>query len=754
MAGLAAGPRLRGRELELRALGDALDRVASGSSASVLVEGEAGIGKTRLLAETLERARARGMQVAAGRAEELQRTRPFGLVADTLGCVRSSPDPCRAAIAALLATSAGEDGPMTVTSDPGLQFQAVDALVDLVEALALERPLVLAVDDLQWADPSSLLTLGTLGRYLLDLPLALIGCLRPSPHPAELERTLRALEQAAARRLALGQLDQRAVAGLVAEAVAAEPGPGLLAEVAGARGNPLFVAELVAARVQEGAIRTVDGRAEVTELSLPPSLRLTILRRLSLLPERTLEALRAASILGSSFALTDLSSLAGRSVADLSAVLAEAIRARIVEDDGDRLRFRHDLIREAIYQDLPTSVRVGLHREAGRRLAASGAPALRVAEHLARGARAGDAEAITWLTRAAREAAPRSPAVAADLLARAVELADPADPGRDRLLAERAGALMWSGRLPDAEAICRSLLDRDHDPSVEAPARLLLARTLAAQGRVRDSLRELERVQRSQGLSDELRAGASGAEAMARIELGNPDGAMAAAEQARTAAAAGDHTTIALAMASVAGVEELRGNLRHGLQLLDEAVRLADQRPERRGYQYSLHVVRGSILIELEAAPEQADETGERYSLVLGHSVADRAAPGRPAPRRGGRRRRHPRARRRRPPLPQPLGDVGARPAAGGRRRHRGGVRRAGRHLGPVRPRRAGGGLPGAGARPGPPGPGRRRASAGRAGGGRGRRGRGPERRALDGRRRPALPGTGRGRPAAPACRR
>jgi predicted ATPase len=166
MAGLAAGPRLRGRELELRALGEALDRVASGRSASMLVEGEAGIGKTRLLAETLERARARGMQVAAGRAEELQRTRPFGLVADTLGCVRSSADPRCAAIAALLTTSAGEDGPMTVTSDPGLQFQAVDALVDLVEALALQRPLVLAVDDLQWADPSSLLTLGMLGRHL------------------------------------------------------------------------------------------------------------------------------------------------------------------------------------------------------------------------------------------------------------------------------------------------------------------------------------------------------------------------------------------------------------------------------------------------------------------------------------------------------------------------------------------------------------------------------------------------------------
>jgi predicted ATPase len=314
MARLAPGPRLRGREVELRALDDVLDRVASGRSAIVLVEGEAGIGKTRLLAETLERARARGVQVAAGRAEELERTRPFGLVADTLGCVRSSSDPRRAAIAGLLATSVGDRGPMTVSSDPGLQFQAVDAFVDLVEALALRGPLVVGVDDLQWADPSSLLTLGTLGRRLIDVPLALIGCLRPSPHPEELQRTLRALEQAGAQRLALGRLDQQAVVGLVAEAVAAEPGPGLLAEVAGAGGNPLFVTELVAARVQEGAIRTVDGRAEVTELSLPPSLRLTILRRLSLLPENTLEALQAASIPGSSFALTDLSSVAGRSL--------------------------------------------------------------------------------------------------------------------------------------------------------------------------------------------------------------------------------------------------------------------------------------------------------------------------------------------------------------------------------------------------------------------------------------------------------
>jgi hypothetical protein len=114
-------------------------------------------------------------------------------------------------------------------------------------------------------------------------------------------------------------------------------------------------------------------------------------------------------------------------------------------------------------------VRLGLHREAGQRLAAAGAPTLRVAEHLARGATPGDADAVAWLARAAREAAPRSPAAAAELFDRAVGLAAPSDPGRDLLLAEQAGALMWSGRLADAEATCRSLLGSDHDLVAEGP---------------------------------------------------------------------------------------------------------------------------------------------------------------------------------------------------------------------------------------------------------------------------------------------
>ena len=116
----------------------------------------------------------------------------------------------------------------------------------------------------------------------------------------------------------------------------------------------------------------------------------------------------------------------------------------MLEDDGARLRFRHELIRDAIYEDLTGSVRRGLHHEAGQRLAPAGAPSLQVAAHLARGAMTGDTAAVRWLARAAREAAPRSPDVAADLLDRAVGLM--ARRIRPRPLARRTGQQPDMGR--------------------------------------------------------------------------------------------------------------------------------------------------------------------------------------------------------------------------------------------------------------------------------------------------------------------
>jgi len=631
-----ASAPLRGRGPEVEVLGEVLDQVAAGRPALLLIEGVAGIGKTRLLDRALADAQGRGMQVARGRAEELEQARPFGLVAAAFGCDRSSADPRRAAIGELLAGPAGGGGPVTVTSDPGLRFRAVDAFADLAEELALAGPLVIGLDDLQWADASSVLTVGAAARRIAGLPVALIGCLRPLPRSADLDRLTGVLEAAGARRIGLGPLAAGGVRDLVADAVAAEPGPVLLAETAGAGGNPLFVTELVGALVQEGTVRVADGRAEVTRPTLPPTLRLTILRRLSFLPEPTAQALRGASILGSRFSLTDLATVTGGSALELSIALDGAVRAGVVADDGPRLRFRHDLIRDAIYGDLPGGVRLGLHREAGQRLAAAGAPALQVAEHLARAATPGDAEAIRWLTRAAREAVATSPDGAASLLARAVDLMDPADPGRDRLLAEQAGSLVSAGRLAEAEAVCRALLARDHDPAVTAEVRIRLGRTLLAGGWAGEALRELERAAGSAALASTELAVARAVESFVRLNLGDLDGAWSAAAAAQSAdSLASDHqdTSVAatpltlaaqlrtsMAMITQALAAQLRGDLSTALQIADDAARQADRSPGRQGHTYPVLWARGLALIELDRLDEarSALQAGMRLAEELG----------------------------------------------------------------------------------------------------------------------------------------
>lgn len=665
-------PRLHGRDAELAVLRGALHRAASGRLAIVSVEGEGGIGKTRLLDHALDAARAdRAAHVVAGRAEEQERTRPFGLWTDALRCSRSSADPRRAEIAALLAPRPGAPVPITASSDPGLQFHVVDAVVDLVEELAHPGPLVIGLDDLQWADPSSLLTVVAAARRLTHAPLALLVCLRPAPWSPELRRALAALDAAGAQVLPIGGLTDEAVRDLVVDVLAAPPPERLLANVAGAGGNPLFVIELLSAIVKEGAAGTAEEPADVARPTMPPSLRLTILRHLAFLPDAALDALRPAAILGTSFAVSDLSATTARSVLELSVALDPAIRAGVLVDDGDRLRFRHDLVREAVYADIPPSLRAGLHHEAGTRLGRSGAPALQVAGHLALGATRGDREAVAWLTRAAREAAARSPGVSADLLQRAIDLADPADPDRDRLVAERASSLWWAGQLPEAQAACRALLGGQHDPLLDEPARICLARTLIAEGRMADALRELEWVQQATGVTEAGRAAAWGWASMAHGSMGDLDGAVVAAVEAQATAPAGEHITISLALNSLAAVAEHRGQPERALQLIDDAVSRADRSPDLLGHRYPVHGTRGHILMELdrlddaratlqagrrigellgtrwalpsveaflaverflsghwddaiagfEAGIDLAEETGERYSLVLTYSM-------------------------------------------------------------------------------------------------------------------------------------
>jgi DNA-binding CsgD family transcriptional regulator len=622
---VGAGPEgggLLGRSTELETLRSAVLQAARGAGQMLVVTGEAGIGKTRLVVEGLRAGSRLGVQVFQGAAVELERRWPFGAIADCLAIRGSAAQGRRAAIARLLREEAPQgDGGSWFGDTPSTEFRVVEALVDLVEELSARGPVALAVEDLQWADPSTLLVLHRLGRRIGRLPVLLVCTARPVPRSAELAACLAGLRANGATELALGPLDQAAVAELVEELVGAAPGPGLLRQVAGAGGNPLWVTELVAALRREGSITQMNGTAELTAVGIPPSLPLTILHRLSFLTPSTLEVLRVASILGTAFAVTDLSRVLGRPTAGLLDAVDEAMAGHILDRRGVELAFRHDLIREALYHDLPAAVRRGLHLDAAHALAEAGAPPERVAEHLVRGASPGDTQAVAWLRQAARRAAPRAPAVAVDLLQRALEFSPLTDPNRDALLAEQAVSLVWSGRLVDAEAVCGEMLGRAHDAALDGTLRLCLVQALVGRGRLEEALREAAAATASPTLSGVERARFQAFTAMAQTSSGQLQAAAQTAARAQAAAEqVGDDLAGAISLASLALVTHLGGDFTGALALAEQAVQRGDRSEGLQAHRFPLNLFLGGCLHELDRVEEgqAALQRGRRLAEELG----------------------------------------------------------------------------------------------------------------------------------------
>jgi predicted ATPase len=305
-----AGGQLVGRATELTVLEQALERAGRGVGSVLLVEGEAGTGKSRLVMEALERGRRGGFEVVLGAAEELDRRRPFAVLTAALGINGRHVDPGRVEINRLLTG---------IVDSPLVEFRVSEALLALVEEACAQAPLALAVEDLHWADPASLSTLWRLSRQVHQLPLLVVGSYRPVPRPPELTRLVASLG-ANGIRMNLGPLLPESVLELAGGLLGTQLAPNLARRVAGAAGNPLFVRELLDALVTEGAIIVdAQGQAEVVVDALPSSLADTILQRLRDLPPETVHVLQVASVLGPSFPLAELAVLSGRSTVDLLA---------------------------------------------------------------------------------------------------------------------------------------------------------------------------------------------------------------------------------------------------------------------------------------------------------------------------------------------------------------------------------------------------------------------------------------------------
>jgi DNA-binding CsgD family transcriptional regulator/tetratricopeptide (TPR) repeat protein len=359
-------PVLVGRQAELQSLTGALERVLAGEQVTVLVGGEAGVGKSRLVHELMDRARGAGARVLVGGCVELAGGGiPFAPLVDMLRALavelpgeqlEGVLGPARAEIGRLVPElQDGLPGPAVPERDPST---LLELMVGMIARLAADTPLMLVFEDLQWADGPTLDLLALLvarsgGRRLLLVLTARSDELHRA-HPFR-RMAARWEQQRVAERLELERLGRREVAAQI-EAILGERPDGELVEFIAGRseGIPLFVEELL------GAVR--DGRVE--QDFLPPSLRDVLLARVDLLSENGQHVLRAVSAAARWAPDRLLATAAGLSDAELNAGLREALAQQllVVDESGRGYGFRHELTRAAIHDDLLPGERAQLHK--------------------------------------------------------------------------------------------------------------------------------------------------------------------------------------------------------------------------------------------------------------------------------------------------------------------------------------------------------------------------------------------------------
>jgi len=471
---------LVGREAELAMAAAAVRQLGEGRASVLVIEGEAGIGKTRLVQAIVDDARSRDVAVFCGQAHPFERTRPFGVVAAALDLSRRSPDPRRAAVGALLA---GQGAGAPARAAGGIQYRVVEEVVDLVETACAGRPVLLVAEDLHWADSASLLAILSVARQLPLAALLVVVTARPSPLPAEVVRLLDDLVAGGARTVHLQPLTFGEVAVLAGRVLGARPGPALTAMLAKAGGNPLWAVAMLRSLADEGMLVRAGDSVEATTAELPASLSDLVVRRLRHLPAATLELLQVAAVLGDAVSLRDVAAVARRPPAEVVGQLADAFDAQLLDEAGGRAVFRHQLVHDAIYQHMPPPARRLLHREAAVALMAAGADRLDVADHLMLGAERGDEQAVAWLRDAARQAQARAPLVTVELIRRAEALLPGGHRDADLVSAEVVQALLRAGKVAEASARAEAVLARQHAAEVDTPLRVALVGALALQNR-------------------------------------------------------------------------------------------------------------------------------------------------------------------------------------------------------------------------------------------------------------------------------
>jgi len=478
------------REHELDAVAAFVARVAAGEGGVLVVEGPAGIGKSRLLDATRGQASAAGMLALRARASELESGFPFGVVRQLFEPALARIDDAEAlfAGAAGLARHIVDAGAPLTNDRVGDGFAGLHGLYWLSVNVAERGGLVLTVDDLQWCDPASLQFLAYLVPRLDDLALGVVVGARTGEETHGPAFAAVAADPSAVR-VRPAALSATAMRELLGRAFGAEPEDEFAAACHRATaGNPLLAHELV------GALRAMDVRPTASDVEAVPrvgakAVRGFVLRRLDRLTDAARALARAVAVLGDRTELELAASLAGLERAAAVDAAAALMRADLFAEERP-LGFVHPLVRLAVYETIDMSERELAHARAAALLAGTGAAVERVALHLMR-APPGTADAVETLREAARQAIGEGvPSAAVAFLRRA--LSEPLEAtARGSVLRELGEAALdadpRSAVEPLSEAI--GLLD---DAEQRARARQRLGRALHETGRIGEAIDVLE----------------------------------------------------------------------------------------------------------------------------------------------------------------------------------------------------------------------------------------------------------------------
>src|SRR5580693_4954844 len=568
-------PRWVDRSQELATLRAGVEALRHGGGAAVWVEGEPGIGKSSLVGEALAPASELGWDIGWGIADGLAERLPLSVIQDCLQVRLSSPDPRRAHAAGLLRSQR-----LGLFVDGDAAVSGVEVLMALADELCAAAPTVMVIDDMQWADDASLLVWHQLAASIDQLRLLLIATCRSDPPRPEVQQVRASLARRGRALVTLGPLPETDVAALVTAMLGAPSADTLRQLIAQAAGNPLYLRELVDASAREARERSQASPPGAHE-QLPASLAAVLNDRLGSVSAQTAQILRTAALLGGKFTVTDLAVLLGRPVSELAAGLQEAVAARILVGSGSELAFRHQLIRQALYESMPTALRTALHAEAARELAATDADALSVAQQLFAAGQPGAGWARAWLLRTAPTLTTRAPQLAADLLRGELDATPGDDQARDGLMAFLVRALLAVGSYDQAAQQAQAALPVMADPLRRAETYSVLARAQVSAGRSDEATATVRQALALADLPLQWRARMLAMLAMLeRAGTGKLDTADETARQALAVAEeAGDAFATAHALTDLWLSHSIRRDHAAALDYIDQALRVLGDDP-------------------------------------------------------------------------------------------------------------------------------------------------------------------------------